>query len=122
MIGCDCGIVVRARRFRSGATAPCVEQSLGEGRPDGPEAARPAEPVGTLCAGEACGSSEGHRWEIRRTGDADLLVGLGHSPFGGGYVRATLQQFRRKADRKSTRLNSSHLVISYAVFCLKKKK
>src|SRR5256885_6984588 len=29
---------------------------------------------------------------------------------------------RSRADRKSTRLNSSHLVISYAVFCLKKKK
>src|SRR3989454_8039904 len=29
---------------------------------------------------------------------------------------------RVRADRKSTRLNSSHLVISYAVFCLKKKK
>src|SRR5256885_11775507 len=28
----------------------------------------------------------------------------------------------RLLDRKSTRLNSSHLVISYAVFCLKKKK
>src|SRR5688500_19714512 len=28
---------------------------------------------------------------------------------------------RSNADRKSTRLNSSHLVISYAVFCLKKK-
>src|SRR2546426_4277117 len=28
---------------------------------------------------------------------------------------------RPSADRKSTRLNSSHLVISYAVFCLKKK-
>src|SRR5256885_10911807 len=28
----------------------------------------------------------------------------------------------RHADRKSTRLNSSHLVISYAVFCLKKKR
>src|SRR5256885_8379128 len=27
-----------------------------------------------------------------------------------------------ETDRKSTRLNSSHLVISYAVFCLKKKK
>src|ERR1022692_4951814 len=27
-----------------------------------------------------------------------------------------------QSDRKSTRLNSSHLVISYAVFCLKKKK
>src|SRR5256885_9657394 len=29
---------------------------------------------------------------------------------------------RATTDRKSTRLNSSHLVISYAVFCLKKKK
>src|SRR2546426_8831075 len=30
--------------------------------------------------------------------------------------------WKTSADRKSTRLNSSHLVISYAVFCLKKKK
>src|SRR5256885_15588683 len=30
--------------------------------------------------------------------------------------------FTEFLDRKSTRLNSSHLVISYAVFCLKKKK
>src|SRR2546426_3150715 len=30
--------------------------------------------------------------------------------------------FGDRGDRKSTRLNSSHLVISYAVFCLKKKK
>src|SRR5256885_6559332 len=29
---------------------------------------------------------------------------------------------RNREDRKSTRLNSSHLVISYAVFCLKKKQ
>src|SRR2546426_6791243 len=35
-------------------------------------------------------------------------------PFNEGHWRAK--------DRKSTRLNSSHLVISYAVFCLKKKK
>src|SRR5256885_12223971 len=37
---------------------------------------------------------------------------------------AAQRQSRRKhdPDRKSTRLNSSHLVISYAVFCLKKKK
>src|SRR5438034_6907587 len=31
-------------------------------------------------------------------------------------------QGREQGDRKSTRLNSSHTVISYAVFCLKKKK
>src|SRR2546426_3101857 len=34
----------------------------------------------------------------------------------------TVQFVRSNIDRKSTRLNSSHLVISYAVFCLKKKK
>src|SRR5262245_65344480 len=36
-----------------------------------------------------------------------------------GGVRAALR--RARSDRKSTRLNSSHLGISYAVFCLKKK-
>src|SRR5436853_5905701 len=34
---------------------------------------------------------------------------------------ATFADLRRARDRKSTRLNSSHLGISYAVFCLKKK-
>src|SRR5256885_5807446 len=38
----------------------------------------------------------------------------------GKIVRPSKQDDR--TDRKSTRLNSSHLVISYAVFCLKKKK
>src|SRR5256885_4032407 len=37
-------------------------------------------------------------------------------PISPSFPRATV------TDRKSTRLNSSHLVISYAVFCLKKKK
>src|SRR5258708_11366775 len=37
-------------------------------------------------------------------------------------VSAWLQSFPQDADRKSTRLNSSHQIISYAVFCLKKKK
>src|SRR5205807_9951007 len=36
-------------------------------------------------------------------------------------VNASLLNVLHDADRKSTRLNSSHLVISYAVFCLKKK-
>src|SRR5690349_22884469 len=35
---------------------------------------------------------------------------------------AVARRVRRSADRKSTRLNSSHVEISYAVFCLKKKK
>src|SRR5438034_8737281 len=43
----------------------------------------------------------------------------------GGYraeLREKLAARRTRRDRKSTRLNSSHTVISYAVFCLKKKK
>src|SRR5256885_8055575 len=37
-------------------------------------------------------------------------------------AKAAAQSSILVRDRKSTRLNSSHLVISYAVFCLKKKK
>src|SRR5258708_20360335 len=40
---------------------------------------------------------------------------------GGAGLRADHRHLRM-ADRKSTRLNSSHQIISYAVFCLKKKK
>src|SRR5438034_1838664 len=45
-------------------------------------------------------------------GDVHLVTSLGE--------RDSREEFIR--DRKSTRLNSSHTVISYAVFCLKKKK
>src|SRR5438270_2647991 len=50
--------------------------------------------------------------------ESDLLVGLGADLIGLGL----LEKKRKELDRKSTRLNSSHSQISYAVFCLKKKK
>src|SRR5437588_9547617 len=40
----------------------------------------------------------------------------------GRVARAAIRLRATRKDRKSTRLNSSHTVISYAVFCLKKKK
>src|SRR2546430_7587735 len=40
----------------------------------------------------------------------------------GGESRLWWGRIKSKSDRKSTRLNSSHSQISYAVFCLKKKK
>src|SRR5256885_12094649 len=43
-----------------------------------------------------------------------IVVDLGAAPGGWSQVAAA------RVDRKSTRLNSSHLVISYAVFCLEK--
>src|SRR2546426_1206225 len=53
-------------------------------------------------------------------------VGAGGSALSGEIRRneqdSTEGGGRQNRDRKSTRLNSSHLVISYAVFCLKKKK
>src|SRR2546430_3319703 len=47
---------------------------------------------------------------------------MGHSSGEVGESGVLIAEFSAKSDRKSTRLNSSHSQISYAVFCLKKKK
>src|SRR5258708_19645537 len=56
---------------------------------------------------------------FRSLGTAVVLAAILVSIYfaGGGRKRS-----RSRPDRKSTRLNSSHQIISYAVFCLKKKK
>ena len=71
--------------------------------------------------------------ELRRQ-DENFLNGLGAQRIpdpttAGDFTRRfdeadilSLQECFNRADRKSTRLNSSHALISYAVFCLKKKK
>src|SRR5207249_8366065 len=86
---------IRLRRDQEGAFADRVERLH-------------AEQLGDL----------GHRGiddDLRQV-DLDAEAGgLGHLPH-----RVPDAAFRR--DRKSTRLNSSHVSISYAVFCLKKKK
>src|SRR2546422_6565276 len=68
------------------------------------------------------GTCERHRWGLQPplalSRERDLSRGLAH--------RTPLVLFQGQrglnGDRKSTRLNSSHGYISYAVFCLKKKK
>src|SRR2546426_12503782 len=97
----------------------------------------PRPPVGRTGAGAAAATGRAHG---RRDGGGGFLQVLtrpraagglrAHSrrreaagPFDGGAAHASaLSRRRARGDRKSTRLNSSHLVISYAVFCLKKKK
>src|SRR5256885_12461810 len=54
-----------------------------------------------------------HRADLHQADLAGPVDEARGDPFPGGVDAG---------DRKSTRLNSSHLVISYAVFCLKKKK
>src|SRR6266446_5721421 len=91
------------------------------------------------CAGLADGSTA-RLWAGRRAANAGRTV-AGLCPEGAGardqrgddptadppWLRGRRRPRQRllrvaRPDRKSTRLNSSHLVISYAVFCLKKKK
>src|SRR3712207_7114934 len=70
-----------------------------------------------------------HRWAavLRRRGVATLLATITHAEALPPRMLAELDGERRLTDlrhigdRKSTRLNSSHANISYAVFCLKKK-
>src|SRR5438874_5809429 len=73
--------------------------------------ARPAKHSEGLPGGEERG--------IERDRAAVSLDRVSALPRGAIAVAALLE---KTADRKSTRLNSSHVEISYAVFCLKKKK
>src|SRR3712207_7294340 len=56
----------------------------------------------------------------RCDGDRFLHAGNRHLQVHGHFLAD--EQLKTSSDRKSTRLNSSHANISYAVFCLKKKK
>src|SRR5438876_7588168 len=56
-------------------------------------------------------------------GTVDLILLAGDlTTYGEPEQAALLAEICRPSDRKSTRLNSSHPSMSYAVFCLKKKK
>src|SRR5690606_40625310 len=80
-------------------------------RRSGPPVDRPVE--GDRPRAEGCGARG--RVDHRRPPGAQLPAQRFEPSRGGGSRGST-------ADRKSTRLNSSHVKISYAVFCLKKKK
>src|SRR5688500_19417052 len=71
-----------------------------------------------------------HRaWEFSLKERPTFATAVGRHEYNDRLEEITPADLERQAkasrdflDRKSTRLNSSHLVISYAVFCLKKKK
>src|SRR5438034_1819479 len=77
-----------------------------------PEADRQAWIAGAAPRLVRAGRFQGHD----RLDQQSRRVATGNRPEG------VVPGRHRRADRKSTRLNSSHTVISYAVFCLKKKK
>src|SRR3712207_8072456 len=78
-------------------------------------------PYTTLFRSAACSKKRAQALATPAVGDSAESQRRVRVADGGriGRVRATV---RSPLDRKSTRLNSSHANISYAVFCLKKKK
>src|SRR5258708_15155383 len=58
--------------------------------------------------------------QLRR--NVSRLIEQGEEIANETIFQTLLSDANRELDRKSTRLNSSHQIISYAVFCLKKKK
>src|SRR6266446_4250375 len=112
---------------------------MGSGRTRQPPFAPPVLKAGKLLIGQTANILMylGGRHALAPTGEAgrlwahqlqltiaDLVAEAHdtHHPISSDlYYEDQRKEARVRADRKSTRLNSSHLVISYAVFCLKKK-
>src|SRR6185436_7695607 len=94
-----------AERNRATATARLERGGGGERRGDDADGA--VGGAGETGDGGAGGELRGRDAQLRRARPARQPPGPAPAPAGG--------------DRKSTRLNSSHQIISYAVFCLNKK-
>src|SRR5690625_4281620 len=60
--------------------------------------------------------------EARSKGDLSENAEYDAAKEAQGHLEKKIAELEHTLDRKSTRLNSSHVAISYAVFCLKKKK
>src|SRR5712692_8723713 len=106
------------------APSPAVRSILGARRD--PRAARAAafRAAGGCLRGRGDGAAGGSRGGEREDQEACPREGGGaglRAPQAGAPSAARASAARAQ-DRKSTRLNSSHSSISYAVFCLKKKK
>src|SRR5438445_6308634 len=123
----ECGA---ARRCSSGVEQlTCNQQvvgstpTIGSTRDRGQRGEVPEWPKGADCksAGDSLRRFESSPLHFEAMGSRDSMT-CGSS--SGGRARAFQARGRGfdSRDRKSTRLNSSHANISYAVFCLKKKK
>src|SRR5690348_17847619 len=74
-------------------------------------------------AGGVIGGVLGHQVGSGRGNTAATVVGAGAGAYAGNEIEKNKKAYTTHdvTDRKSTRLNSSHPSISYAVFCMKKK-
>src|SRR5258708_10570117 len=104
---------------------------IGAGPPGGPDASAAScpSPAGAWDSDRSrivvfCGAV-GFTYEFHPDTNAWATLSPKHVPAIRSFGSLVYDQHLKKSvllDRKSTRLNSSHQIISYAVFCLKKKK
>src|SRR2546426_4762156 len=94
-------------------TLLAVVELVTDQLPSTPSRTRPPGLIARIVLGGLSGAA------IAVSGRQSIALGVVLGVVGGIAGAFAGYQVR---DRKSTRLNSSHLVISYAVFCLKKKK
>src|SRR3712207_8091924 len=73
-------------------------------------------------AGQGSGADTGTGTDRESPADPDAQIEREEAPRGSHARESYARGLAPPGDRKSTRLNSSHANISYAVFCLKKKK
>src|SRR6266480_5035636 len=100
--------------------AAVVQESVGDVRAGAtPAQSKPVAPNQRVLSGTLVTTAPGSR-VVLRFDDGQLVALHENTQFRIEDFRFRPQE--SKADRKSTRLNSSHMSISYAVFCLKKKK
>src|SRR5699024_12223099 len=103
----------RSRPPRTGACRRCC--SISSGSSEQPLPGRSGDGAAHR------GSAATHRHGLLLGPRPGPSVGPG-APLGRASVGGRATEGAQREDRKSTRLNSSHVSISYAVFCLKKKK
>src|SRR5215216_2614360 len=110
-------ITVSSPAFTEGAAIP--QQFTCDGENRSPPLAWAGVPAGTVEAALVVDDPDAPRGTYVHW----VVVGLDPSSteLAEGAVPPDARQLPNSADRKSTRLNSSHQIISYAVFCLKKK-
>src|SRR5690242_21623590 len=74
------------------------------------------------CLGRYAGTKERDEARFHSIAEHALRARASPAPQESDAKKAYQEGAQARKDRKSTRLNSSHMSISYAVFCLKKKK
>src|SRR5690606_3976308 len=110
-------------RPRSPSTAPSSPPWACPGRAPGWRNASPPSAASSPHTRRSCPHSSPPPRERRVMSPDEILQGLyDNTLVGNGPAVLDLTHQALGQDRKSTRLNSSHVKISYAVFCLKKKK